>query len=99
MPTYNYKCIACEHIFESFQMMADDMLPTKRPCPECGKKEVTKSWAGVTPGIGVDTTLTPNKATGGDWNEMMGRIKKGLPKEYHAGLDKSSNMSGRRWKG
>jgi len=30
---------------------------------------------------------------------MMGRIKKGLPKKYHGGIDKSTNMSGRRWKG
>jgi len=47
MPTYDYRCNACEHLFESVQMMADDMKPTKEPCPECGKKEVTKSWAGV----------------------------------------------------
>tara|TARA_R110000824_G_C14939645_1_gene649649 strand:+ start:126 stop:368 length:243 start_codon:yes stop_codon:yes gene_type:complete len=80
-------------------MMSDDMVPTKEPCPECGKKEVTKSWAGVTPGIGVDSTLTPDSKTGGDWSEMMGRIKKGLPKKYRAGIDKATTMSGRRWKG
>tara|TARA_R110000765_G_scaffold300786_1_gene395315 strand:- start:64 stop:306 length:243 start_codon:yes stop_codon:yes gene_type:complete len=80
-------------------MMADDMKPTKEPCPECGKKEVTKSWAGVTPGIGCDMTLTPDKKTGGQWSEMMGRIKKGLPKKYHGKIDKSTNMHGSRWKG
>ena len=99
MPTYDYRCNACEHLFESVQMMADDMIPTKEPCPECGKKEVTKSWAGVTPGIGCDMTLTPDKKTGGQWSEMMSRIKKGLPKKYHGGIDKSTNMSGQRWKG
>ena len=99
MPTYDYRCNACEHIFESVQMMADDMKPTKEPCPECGEKEVIKSWAGTTPGIGVDMTLTPDKKTGGDWSEMMGRIKTGLPKRYQKGLDKSTDMSGQRWKG
>ena len=99
MPTYDYRCNACEHIFESVQMMADDLKPTKEPCPECGKKEVTKSWAKVTPSIGSDMTLTPDKKTGGDWSEMMGRIKKGLPKRYHEGLDKSTSKTGRRWKG
>jgi hypothetical protein len=44
-------------------------------------------------------TLTPDKKTGGDWSEMMGRIKKGLPKRYQKGLDKSTDMSGKRWKG
>jgi putative FmdB family regulatory protein len=99
MPTYDYRCNACEHIFEEVHMMDDDLVPTKKPCPECGKKEVTKSWAGVTPGIGCDMTLTPDKATGGDWSEMMGRIKKGMPKRYHTGIDKSTNMNGKRWKG
>jgi len=99
MPTYDYRCNACEHLFESVQLMADDMKPTKKPCPECGKKEVTKSWAGVTPGIGCDMTLTPDKKTGGDWSEMMGRIKKGLPKRYQKSIDKSTEMTGKRWKG
>ena len=99
MPTYDYRCNACEHIFESVQLMADDMKPTKEPCPECGKKEVTKSWAGVTPGLGCDSTLTPDKKTGGQWSEMMGRIKKNIPKKYHQGLDKSTSRTGKRWYG
>ena len=99
MPTYDYRCNACEHIFESVQLMVDDMKPTKEPCPECGKKEVTKSWAGVTPGLGSDSTLTPDKKTGGQWSEMMGRIKKNIPKKYHQGLDKSTNRTGKRWYG
>ncbi len=99
MPTYDYRCNACEHIFESVQLMADDMKPTKEPCPECGKKEVTKSWAGVTPGLGSDATMTPDKKTGGQWSEMMGRIKNNLPKRYHKGIDKSTNRTGRRWYG
>ncbi len=32
MPTYAYRCIACEHRFEQFQRMADDPLTE---CPEC----------------------------------------------------------------
>tara|TARA_R110000765_G_scaffold353681_1_gene443618 strand:- start:662 stop:961 length:300 start_codon:yes stop_codon:yes gene_type:complete len=99
MPTYDYRCDACEHIFEEFHMMDDDLVPTKKPCPECGKKEVAKSWAGVTPGIGIDSTLTPDSKTGGDWSEMMNKIKKGLPEKYRAGIDKSTNMNGRKWKG
>ena len=99
MPTYDYRCKACEHLFKEVHMMNDHLQPTKEPCPECGKKEVAKSWAEITPSIGVDMTLTPDKKTGGQWSEMMGRIKKNVPKRYHAGLDKSTNMSGRRWKG
>lgn len=32
MPTYAYRCTACEHQFEQFQRMADDPL---KECPEC----------------------------------------------------------------
>jgi len=32
MPTYDYKCTSCKHIFEYFQSMNDDPLSV---CPEC----------------------------------------------------------------
>ena len=34
MPTYEYRCNACDHGFELFQSMSD---PVKKKCPECGK--------------------------------------------------------------
>jgi putative FmdB family regulatory protein len=33
MPTYHYRCAACENRFDAFQKFADDPLTT---CPECG---------------------------------------------------------------
>ena len=98
MPTYDYKCNACEHAFESFHTMSEDNTPDKKSCPKCKEKQITKTVSKPA-GIGVDSTLTPNKKTGGDWNEMMGRIKKGLPERYRAGIDKSTNMTGKRWSG
>jgi putative FmdB family regulatory protein len=35
MPTYDYKCSSCNHIFEYFQSMNDDPLSI---CPECGEE-------------------------------------------------------------
>ena len=35
MPTYEYKCLDCGHIFEMFQKMKDE--PAKE-CPECKGK-------------------------------------------------------------
>ena len=32
MPTYEYECTKCDHVFERFQSMTDE--PVKR-CPEC----------------------------------------------------------------
>lgn len=39
MPTYEYKCKACEHGFETVQRMVDEPL---KKCPECGKEELSK---------------------------------------------------------
>ncbi len=35
MPTYEYKCENCGHVFEEFQSMSDDPLDE---CPKCGGK-------------------------------------------------------------
>jgi putative FmdB family regulatory protein len=35
MPTYEYRCTACEHRFEQVQKMSD---PPRKRCPKCGKK-------------------------------------------------------------
>jgi len=32
VPTYDYQCDSCGHVFEAFQSMSDDPL---RQCPEC----------------------------------------------------------------
>ena len=35
MPTYDYQCTSCDHVFEMFQSMSDDPI---KECPVCGKK-------------------------------------------------------------
>lgn len=39
MPTYDYKCNACGHVFELFQSMRDG---PKRKCPKCGKSALER---------------------------------------------------------
>jgi putative FmdB family regulatory protein len=39
MPTYEYRCTACDHQFEIFQQMSDAV---KRKCPECGKNKLER---------------------------------------------------------
>ncbi|MBN2064470.1 MAG: zinc ribbon domain-containing protein [Sedimentisphaerales bacterium] len=39
MPTYDYKCQACEHTFEQFQPIT--AKPVKK-CPQCGKMSVKR---------------------------------------------------------
>lgn len=39
MPTYEYKCNACDHAFELFHSMKDS---PKRKCPACGKNALER---------------------------------------------------------
>jgi putative FmdB family regulatory protein len=39
MPTYDYKCSACGHLFEHFQSIHDARL---KKCPKCGKSKLER---------------------------------------------------------
>lgn len=39
MPTYDYRCTACEHAFEEFQSMTAPLL---KKCPKCGKNKLER---------------------------------------------------------
>src|SRR3989338_8632350 len=39
MPTYEYACDACSHLFEKFQSMTEKPI---RKCQKCGKNEVSR---------------------------------------------------------
>lgn len=39
MPTYEYRCEACDHEFEQFQLITASPI---RKCPECGKNKVKR---------------------------------------------------------
>ena len=39
MPTYDYRCDACDHEFELFQQMS---APVKKKCPACAKLKLKR---------------------------------------------------------
>jgi len=98
MPNYDYACVACNHTFEELLSYDDREIPCEKPCPKCKEKRVSKVIGGF-PSLAADSNLTPDKKTGGQWSEMMDRVKSGIPERYHKGLDKSTNMNGKRWYG
>ncbi len=44
MPTYEYKCTQCGHVFEQFQQIADEPL---KVCPKCSGELKRVIYGGV----------------------------------------------------
>lgn len=99
MPNYSYMCESCEEKWDCILSINERETPTKTPCPHCKKKKVIRDWSESNLALGADATLTPNKATGGRWNELMSKMKSSMPKRYARKLDSPNNMSGKRWYG
>lgn len=60
MPLYEYKCSACEHVFDKFSSVDSRHEPLSQECPSC------KSVGTVTQVIGATGVVDPVR---------MGRIK------------------------
>ena len=94
MPTYVFRCENCKNKFDEFLSMSDNDKPLKNPCPKCKKKKVVRDYGSEGVGMALDTTLSPNKATGGAWNELMAKIKPGIPSRFRRNLDAATERRG-----
>lgn len=100
MPNYEFVCEKCDHQFEKFLSISEREQPLSKACPKCKKKNgIKRNYNDYTQTIGSDHTLDANKATGGRWNELMSRMKRGLAKRYHKNLDIASSHKGKYWSG
>jgi len=73
MPTYEYKCEACDHRFEKFQKMTD--LPLKN-CPKCNGSvhRLIGTGAGIIlKGSGFDKNIFQNQTRCGKDQTCCGR--------------------------
>lgn len=43
MPTYDYKCKACDHVWEEFQSIK---APATKKCPKCAKSKAERQIGG-----------------------------------------------------
>lgn len=98
MPTYDYQCETCNHQFDKFELIATRDDPCKEPCPECNENTVRRGWFNA-PAGGVDATLTPDKATGGQWSQLMNKMKKSpvIDRASKVNLDAASSRTGARY--
>ena len=97
MPNYDFICDACGSKFDKFLPISERENPLKEPCSKCGEIKIRRNYDNQTVSLASDSMVTPNSKTGGAWNELMTKMKKGLPKHTHANLDRASDRSLRRW--
>ena len=72
MPFYDYKCSACQGVFELFLPMKQRKKPEVQPCPKCGEKRVQQIILS-SPNVGVDLGMDIHKAKGG-FKDAMQRV-------------------------
>jgi len=89
MPTYDYACGACHLQFEALMFIAERDQPTRKPCTQCGKKQVQRVFK-TAPVGGVDKTLSP----GSDFKTMMHKVARGVPERYRETLYKAADLRG-----
>lgn len=99
MPNYGFICEGCNHSFEKLLSINEREIPLSEDCPQCGEKKIIKDYGSMKQSLNSDSLLNANRATGGKWNELMTRMKSGIPKRYHNTLDAASKNTGRRWLG
>jgi putative FmdB family regulatory protein len=97
MPVYGFICENCNVKFDSVLTIANREKPIGECCEKCGSNSIQRDFGNQTSALLADSTLTPNKKTGGAWNELMAKIKPGLPKYTHGSLDNATNRTSRRW--
>jgi putative FmdB family regulatory protein len=97
MPNYGYICQNCNHEFDRFCSIDDREKPLSEACEKCTEHKIVRNYTGFVQGVASDINMTPNKKTGGQWNQLMNRMKKGMPKRFHKNLDIASNRSGKKW--
>lgn len=73
MPTYEYKCFACEHTFEQFTTISERKAPTKKACPHCGLKKVSQVVLSL-PGMAIDTSHRIDGKATGQFKDIMQKV-------------------------
>lgn len=97
MPVYGFICEGCGNKFDRFLSIEHREAPLSDPCGNCNENKIRRDYDGQTSAITADAMVTPNKATGGAWGELMAKMKPGLPKYTHKNLDNATNRNLRRW--
>lgn len=79
MPTYDYICNSCKHVFEQNEIIDNRDNPTKEKCPNCGKKKVKREMT-CQKNLIVDSVRIGVRKPDGGIREVLTEIKKNHPR-------------------
>ena len=92
MPLYDYECENCGIFFDELIMMDDRLIPTKKPCPDCGAKKVKQVLLGMNIGDPVRLGI---KKPSSEFNEVLTRISDANPRsKLHQKLSQGRRKKG-----
>ncbi len=76
MPTYEYKCLECEHVFEDFHSARE----TREECPRCGGRlrRLFHPVGVIFKGSGFYTTDYKKSSDNGGDKSLQGRLEEGF---------------------
>ena len=83
MPTYDYKCEACENAFEESLKIVDRDAPTEQPCVHCGGKVIQQ--IGV-PLFAYDNIKTKHSHKPKEVDQLKDRLTEIKKKHPHGNL-------------
>ena len=92
MPLYDYECKKCNIFFEEHMKMVDNLVPTKRPCPNCGSKRVKQVLFSLNIGDPIRLGVTKPSS---EFNEVLTKISDSNPRsKLHQKLSQGRRKTG-----
>lgn len=77
MPTYEYKCTSCGHLFDKFCSIANRTKAVENPCEKCHNHSIEQLVGGAE--VVPDSIRLGRKPVDEGWNEVLAKIHEGTP--------------------
>jgi putative FmdB family regulatory protein len=89
MPTYDYGCVECDHVFELFLPLSRMDEPLTQPCPNCGKEGSIHKIIGapVVHWSFMGSTIQSSKMVPEGFKDRLREIKKNVGGKAAKGIE------------